>query len=351
MRILYGVQGTGNGHISRARAMLPALEAQGIEVDFIFSGRKIEHYFDMQAFGAYRSYPGFTFQMAAGQVQPWQTLLNARPLSFMRDVWRLNLNAYDCVLTDFEPISAWAAKRHGLPAIGLAHQYALRYPMPGMPDAPWLRAAITSFAPANHYLGLHWQPFEAPILPPLLQLNPAWPVSDEGFVLVYLPFQQETFLRQWLHPLAPQSFRIYAPVKQPVRAGHIEIQPFSRQNFMHDLSRCHGIISNSGFGLCSEALALGKKILTYPLPKHAEQQSNAKVLQALQRATIGNSFDEDVVRRWLAQPTPAPLIFPDVAQAVAAWLAAGCSEPVLQLVARVWQQHPQPATSFARKAA
>jgi len=34
MKILYGVQGTGNGHISRARVMSKALKQQNIDVDF-----------------------------------------------------------------------------------------------------------------------------------------------------------------------------------------------------------------------------------------------------------------------------------------------------------------------------
>jgi UDP:flavonoid glycosyltransferase YjiC (YdhE family) len=39
MKILYGVQGTGNGHITRARAMAAEMHAAGVEVDFVFSGR------------------------------------------------------------------------------------------------------------------------------------------------------------------------------------------------------------------------------------------------------------------------------------------------------------------------
>ena len=39
MKILYGVQGTGNGHITRGRAMQKALSDAGIEVDWVFSGR------------------------------------------------------------------------------------------------------------------------------------------------------------------------------------------------------------------------------------------------------------------------------------------------------------------------
>ena len=54
MKIFYGVQATGNGHISRARSMAPLLKAAGIEVDYLFSGRKAEHFFDMEHFGDFQ---------------------------------------------------------------------------------------------------------------------------------------------------------------------------------------------------------------------------------------------------------------------------------------------------------
>ena len=47
MRILYGVQATGNGHITRARVLLPALQAAGVEVDVLLSGRAPERLFNM----------------------------------------------------------------------------------------------------------------------------------------------------------------------------------------------------------------------------------------------------------------------------------------------------------------
>ena len=38
MKLLYGVQGTGNGHIARARIMAAALSQRSdIDVDFVFS--------------------------------------------------------------------------------------------------------------------------------------------------------------------------------------------------------------------------------------------------------------------------------------------------------------------------
>ena len=38
MKLLYGVQGTGNGHIARARIMAAALsQCSDIDVDFVFT--------------------------------------------------------------------------------------------------------------------------------------------------------------------------------------------------------------------------------------------------------------------------------------------------------------------------
>ena len=67
MRILYGVQGTGNGHLTRARIMAKALAAAGAEVDWVFSGRPKEKFFDMEAFGDYQVYRGLTFATQSGK--------------------------------------------------------------------------------------------------------------------------------------------------------------------------------------------------------------------------------------------------------------------------------------------
>ena len=67
MRVLYGVQATGNGHISRARAMSKALAAYpDIEVTWLFSGRRKEKLFEMERFGAYEHRRGLTFVTEGG---------------------------------------------------------------------------------------------------------------------------------------------------------------------------------------------------------------------------------------------------------------------------------------------
>ena len=55
MKILYGVQGTGNGHIARARAMSKCLAEAGMEVEYLFTGRDESKYFCMEQFGDFQS--------------------------------------------------------------------------------------------------------------------------------------------------------------------------------------------------------------------------------------------------------------------------------------------------------
>ncbi|MDO5685930.1 MAG: glycosyltransferase family protein [Neisseria sp.] len=342
MRILYGVQATGNGHITRARAMLPALQQAGITVDFLFSGRERAALFDMEAFGDFRVKAGFTFITQAGRVRALSTLGAIKPITFLRDVRALDVSAYDYVVTDFEPVSAWAAQRQRKTVIGLAHQYALCHRLPGTERAYWLPAALKAFAPATHLLGIHWHHFNQSILPPLITTSAPSVIEDHGFILVYLPFEDLAAVVDWLRPIRGTRFRVYAAVKQAEDQEHIQIRPLSRTAFPQDLADCSGIITNSGFGLCSEALVLGKKILTKPLRRQIEQFSNAQILHAMQRAVVMPDFDHHVLRQWLEAPSFTPVVYPDVAAAVAAWLKSGCTDTPRGLCDRLWQQVSHP---------
>lgn len=79
MRILFGVQGTGNGHISRSRTLARALKSRGVAVDYLFSGRAADGYFEMGEFGDYRTFPGITFASHQGRISGWRTLKGLSP--------------------------------------------------------------------------------------------------------------------------------------------------------------------------------------------------------------------------------------------------------------------------------
>ena len=95
MKILFGVQGTGNGHLSRARAMGESLAAADVDVDYLFSGRQREKFFDMELFGDFQVKEGLTFMTDNGRVQYLKTAANSKPLRFFNDIRQLNLEPYE----------------------------------------------------------------------------------------------------------------------------------------------------------------------------------------------------------------------------------------------------------------
>ncbi|MFM8341169.1 MAG: glycosyltransferase, partial [Methylomonas sp.] len=110
--------------------MAKALYAAGFDVTFQFTGRPADKYFDMEIFGDYQVKAGLTFNTNKGQVSYLKTALEEQPISFMRDIKALDLSGYDLVISDFEPVTAWAAKLQGIKTIGIGHQYAFNYEIP-----------------------------------------------------------------------------------------------------------------------------------------------------------------------------------------------------------------------------
>src|SRR5580704_13062556 len=71
MKILYAIQGTGNGHISRAREIVPLLQQYG-ELDLLVSGTQAEVSLSQPL--KYK-YHGFSFVFGTkGGVDNWATL-------------------------------------------------------------------------------------------------------------------------------------------------------------------------------------------------------------------------------------------------------------------------------------
>ena len=116
------------------------------------------------------------------------------------------------------------------------------------------------------------------------------------------------------------------------------LHPLSRDIFTQALLSCSGIISNTGFALISEALSLGKKILTKPVAGQFEQVYNAQCLQSLDMATVMENLSSLKLKYWLSLPSTKPIIYPNVADELANWIVSGQKETLLSLSQRLWQQ-------------
>ena len=318
--------------------MAPTLAAAGIEVDYLFSGRKREDFFSMEPFGDFRCLSGLTFAIKAGRIQYLKTAFSNSLAGFIRDVRTLDLTPYDLVLTDFEPVTAWAARLQKRPSIAIGHQYAFFHDIPKAKNNPLASAIIRFFAPADTQIGLHWDHFDSPILPPLIERPRFETTTEKGGVLIYLPFEDTDKVIGWLKPFSDYHFWVYCATDSPKEVGNILLKPFSRATFQQDLARCEGVISNSGLELASEALQYGKKILVKPLKGQMEQWSNAAALTRLDMGMQMGDVDPALVTTWLTAPNPEPMLYPDVAATLTNWIQTGRTDSVEALSRMLWAE-------------
>lgn len=337
MRIFYGVQGTGNGHITRARVMAKELYKAGVEVDFQFTGRAYDKYFDMEIFNGFQLRDGLTFSFTKGQVSYFKTLLTSKPITFMKDIHKLDLTGYDLVISDFEPVTAWAAKAQGIPVVGLGHQYAFRHKIPRKGSDPVAELVMKLYAPVDIGVGLHWHHFGQPILPPIIETNGnGASAAIENKIIVYLPFEDTQEVFAHLSPFNNFEFHVYT--QEDVQSGldFIVRKPLSREGFQQDLVDCAGIISNAGFELASEALQLGKKILVKPLHAQMEQISNAAALQQLGYGHVMYDLHTAFIDHWLHNAHAVQIVYPNTAKIMVEWLLAGLPEMTADYVENIW---------------
>jgi uncharacterized protein (TIGR00661 family) len=140
MKILYAVQGTGNGHLARATEIVPLLRKFG-KTDVLVSGRsgELELPFPVK----YRFYGLSFFFGKKGGIDLLKTIYKLRLHLFVKNTFEIPVKKYDVVISDFEPVSAWACKLRGKKCIGLSHQNAVLHPKAPKPkNSSWLGKLI-----------------------------------------------------------------------------------------------------------------------------------------------------------------------------------------------------------------
>jgi len=337
MRILYGVQATGNGHVTRARAMARAFEKTDIEVNYLFSGRPVEKMFSMEPFGEYIHHRGLTLFTKNGCLDYLKTLQKNNVFELLNSIFSLNVSAFDLIITDFEPVSAWAARIHNIPCLGISHQYAFNYDIPKAGTNIVSSLVMRALAPADRYLGFHWYHYDSPILPPLIEREESIPSSIENKIVVYLPFENINNICNLLMPIEDYQFYIYHDITAAEDNGHLHLRSFDNVGFHHDLLSSNGVISNAGFGLGSEAIQYGKKLLVIPLKGQMEQQSNALALQQLGKGIVMSGLDLEILKKWLAKESPKPVIYPNVADSIVSWIGSGFNMDIDELAKNQWR--------------
>lgn len=305
MKILYAIQGTGNGHLSRAQDIIPELKKYG-NVDLLVSGSQSNLTLPYPI--KYTSRGLSFFPGRSGGINFIKTFSENSTKRILTEINQFPVSEYDLVVNDFEPITAWACKRREIPCIALSHQSSFlskKTPRPKVkePFGEWI---LKNYAPVKSYVGFHFEEYDKNIFAPVIRqaIRNSEP-TDLGHISVYLPaYDDQRLVKLFMQSPGLKCHIFSRQVKRPYHIGRISVFPINNQQFVESIVSCAGVICGAGFETPAEVLYLKKKLLVIPMKSQYEQKCNAAALQKsgvpvlkkIKRKTI------DKVIRWLDEP-------------------------------------------------
>jgi len=313
VKILYAIQGTGNGHLARATEIIPFLREIG-ETDLIVSGIQGDLRLPFEV--KYKLY-GFSFIFGKkGGVDIWQTILKFRPFRLWRDIRKLPVRDYDLVLCDFEPVTAWACILRKVKCIGISHQNAVMHPNAPKPLKRDLMGHLTLklYAPAKIKYGFHFKSLDAMNFTPVIRSSIRKArVTDKGHYTVYLPAFSDKEIQKILDKFSHIRWEVFSKKCTVEYEKHnIHFFPVSLERFSQSFVNCTGILCSAGFETPAEALFMGKKLCVVPMKNQYEQACNAAFLNELGIQVIWDVADfHNKLQTWLSGKEVFQISYPD----------------------------------------
>jgi uncharacterized protein (TIGR00661 family) len=314
MKVLYAIQATGNGHVSRANEIIPLLEKK-CELDILLSGTQAD--VGLNYLIKYKQ-KGLSFIFGKkGGVDLYKTLKQMQSKKFISEIKNLPVEEYDLVINDFEPISAWACKIKNIPCIAMSHQFAVLHknaPKPVKADV-FATMVLKYYAPCKTGVGFHFKSYGDNIFTPVIkkEIRNAQ-TKNLGHYTVYLPAYEDKKLISFFSSFKNIQWQIFSKhTKKTYTEGNCRIRPVSTINFTESFTTCAGIVCGAGFETPAEALQMGKKVLVVPMKHQYEQHCNAAAAKDLGVPVIKSLKKKHLhkVENWLNEKEALQINFPD----------------------------------------
>ena len=281
MKIFYAIQGTGNGHISRAEQLYPYLQKHG-EVDFFLSGSNAQLQTPLPI--KYKS-NGISLHYKNTGGMDYGKISKSLGFNIYKEAKALPIENYDVIINDFEFITSLACTLKKKKSIQFGHQASFQSKLTPRasnfnPLGNWV---LNKFVKSTDYLGLHFESYDKNIYNPIIkdEIINAFPI-DNGHITVYLPQYSIAFLSPYLLTQSKFNFEVFTKeVTQVTEYKNLTLLPIDNKTFTNSLIQCHGIITAGGFETPAEALYLNKKLLSIPILNHFEQECNGAAMQKL----------------------------------------------------------------------
>lgn len=313
-KILYAIQGTGNGHVARAREIIPILKEFGT-VHIALGGDQsevqlpvpVDHYCK-----------GLTFVYnKKGGISYGGTLLKNNPFRVIREILAFPVNDYDIIINDFEFTTSWACKLRGKKCFGLGHQAAFQSnKVPRPPKREWLGELILKqYAPCSHFVGFHFDSFDDFIFRPVIRSDIRnAQISNSGHYTVYLPAYGDERIHSILKELDEVEWQVFSKrTKEPYTRDNVHFRPVDNEAFLKSFTSCEGILTSAGFEAPAEAIFMGKKLMVIPIRNQYEQLCNAEAMKAI-GVRSATSLNQNVVpslKDWVTKDGPINIQYPD----------------------------------------
>lgn len=314
MKILYAIQGTGNGHVSRARDIIPILKKEH-EVDILISGKQTD--VELPFFVKYK-YQGLGFVFGKkGGVDLIETYKRSNLKVFFLEINCLPIQSYDLVINDFEPISAWACYQKNKKCIGLSHQAAVlnkNAPQSKKTDIIG-KAVLKKYAPSTVQYGFHFKAYDNNVFTPVIRQQVRNQIiENKGHYTVYLPSYSDKRIIKVLKECGKTKWEVFSKHnKKVIREKNINIYPINNEEFIKSMATSEGVLCGAGFETPAEALFMKKKLLVIPMKGQFEQQCNAAALKDMGVPVIKSFKLKHVkkIKSWIQSEARIEVDYPD----------------------------------------
>lgn len=302
MKVLYAIQGTGNGHVSRAMDLIPIIQKY-CDVDLLISGYQsdIKLPFPIR----YR-YHGLSFIFGKkGGIDFWNTYTKASFKTLRKEIQECPVEDYDFVINDFEPVSAWACSQKKVPCIALSHQAAVldkKAPKPKWPN-PLGRLILKYYAPSNMQFGIHFGKYSKNMFTPVIRdkIRNSTAMQKNHYT-VYLPAYSDAKLLEVLKEINIVEWQVFSKhAEAPSATDNVRFYPVNNEQFIESMTSAKGVLCGAGFETPAEAMHLGKKLMVIPMKSQYEQQCNAAALKELGVPVLQklNKKKVKTIRKWV----------------------------------------------------
>ena len=311
MKILFGVQTEGNGHITQCIATKQYLQSQGIEVTTAFAAKKkrgLPKYFTDE-FNVI-DYNGFDFVFDnVGRVVIWKTILNNTfelprlIVSFIKICVIIQKEKPDAIFNYYEPLVGLTALFFkNIKYVSFGHQYAMDsviYPrINGYPIQKLFLSIINKITSIRaKIVALSYYEFNDTTMivsPPILRAE-SYSISDkkEDFVLVYL--MNEDMLPQLISQAKKYpdiNIQCFTKLtKQYDELPNLKLFNLDGKLFQEKMKVCKSVVCSGGFETSAEAIYQNKPLLMIPMPNHYEQHANCNDAYLNSYAIYSESID------------------------------------------------------------